>query len=149
MLEEKGFAKGAKRKFLFLYLTTGAGHISTARVLKEQILKQNPDAEIVMVNGFDRKNFFGKAMFEHGYFVATNALHGAFPLIYDLSAHRPLLTFFGRAFAKPHDALFGKSHRQGKPHRHSFVSFRAFHFRQVRDSAKRKKDKFQDRKSVV
>lgn len=94
MLEEKGFAKGAKRKFLFLYLTTGAGHISTARVLKEQILKQNPDAEIVMVNGFDRKNFFGKAMFEHGYFVATNALHGAFPLIYDLSAHRPLLTFF-------------------------------------------------------
>jgi len=94
MLEEKGFVKGAKRKFLFLYLTTGAGHISTARVLKEQILKQNPDAEIVMVNGFDRKNFFGKAMFEHGYFVATNALHGAFPLIYDLSAHRPLLTFF-------------------------------------------------------
>lgn len=85
----------ARRKFLFLYLTTGAGHISTARVLKEHILKQNPDSEIVMVNGFDRKNFFGKAMFEHGYFIATNALHGAFSLIYDITMHRAAVTFFG------------------------------------------------------
>ncbi len=78
----------AKRKFLFLYLTTGAGHISTARVLKEEILKQNPDAEIVMVNGFDKKNIFGKAMFEFGYFWSTNFLHGLFPLIYDISQNR-------------------------------------------------------------
>ncbi|MBR5096055.1 MAG: hypothetical protein IK094_02985, partial [Treponema sp.] len=71
----------AKRKFLFLYLTTGAGHISTARVLKEQILKQNPDAEIVMVNGFDRGNILGKVGFELLYFWSTNFLHGLFPLI--------------------------------------------------------------------
>ena len=94
MAEEKELAKRTRRKFLFLYLTTGAGHISTARVLKEQILKQNPDSEIVMVNGFDRKNFFGKAMFEHGYFVATNVLRGAFSLVYDLSMYRILHTFF-------------------------------------------------------
>lgn len=74
-----------KRKFLFLYLTTGAGHISTARVLKEQILKKHPDAEIVMINGFDRRNFFGKVFFEQGYFLSTNYLPGAFPLTYDMS----------------------------------------------------------------
>ena len=78
----------AKRKFLFLYLTTGAGHISTARVLKEQILKQNPDAEVVMVNGFDKANIMGKVGFELLYFWATNFFHGLFPLIYDISQHR-------------------------------------------------------------
>ena len=82
----------AKRKFLFLYLTTGAGHISTARVLKEQILKQNPDAEVVMVNGFDKANIMGKVGFELLYFWATNFFHGLFPLIYDISQHRIFAT---------------------------------------------------------
>lgn len=83
----------AKRKFLFLYLTTGAGHISTARMLKEEILSKNPDAEIVMVNGFDKANIAGKFFFEQGYFWSTNFLHGAFPLIYDVSQHRPFVSF--------------------------------------------------------
>lgn len=82
----------AKRKFLFLYLTTGAGHISTARVLKEQILKQNPDAEVVMVNGFDKANILGKVGFELLYFWATNFFHGLFPLIYDISQRRFFVT---------------------------------------------------------
>lgn len=82
----------AKRKFLFLYLTTGAGHISTARVLKEQILKQNSDAEVVMVNGFDKANIMGKVGFELLYFWATNFFHGLFPLIYDISQHRIFAT---------------------------------------------------------
>lgn len=86
----------AKRKFLFLYLTTGAGHISTARVLKEEILKQNPDAEVVMANGFDRANVFGKVAFEYLYFWSTNFLHGLFPLIYDLGQHRPFITFISK-----------------------------------------------------
>lgn len=86
----------AKRKFLFLYLTTGAGHISTARVLKEQILKQNPDAEVVMVNGFDKGNILGKVFFELLYFWATNFLHGLFPLIYDISQHRAFATFVSK-----------------------------------------------------
>ena len=86
----------AKRKFLFLYLTTGAGHISPARVLKEQILKQNPDAEIVMVNGFDRGNILGKVGFELLYFWSTNFLHGLFPLIYDLGQHRSFVTLISK-----------------------------------------------------
>ena len=86
----------AKRKFLFLYLTTGAGHISTARVLKEQILKQNPDAEVVMANGFDRGNIFGKVGFELLYFWATNFFHGLFPLIYDIAQHRLFVTLISK-----------------------------------------------------
>lgn len=77
-----------KRKFLFFYLTTGAGHISTARVMKECILKNNPDAEIVMINGFDKKNLFGQLIFEKGYYVSTNFLPGLYPLTYDLGQFR-------------------------------------------------------------
>lgn len=77
-----------KRKFLFFYLTTGAGHISTARVMKDCIQKLNPDAEIVMVNGFDKKNYLGQIMLEKGYYVSTNFLHGLYPLAYDLYQYR-------------------------------------------------------------
>ena len=59
-----------KRKFMFVYLTTGAGHISTARVMKECILKNEPNAEVVMVNGFDKKNFWGQVILEQGYYVS-------------------------------------------------------------------------------
>ena len=86
----------AKRKFLFLYLTTGAGHISTARVLKEQILRQEPDAEVVMVNGFDKGNILGKVCFEFLYFWSTNFFHGLFPLIYDISQHRAFASFVSK-----------------------------------------------------
>lgn len=77
-----------RRKFLFLYLNTGAGHISTAKVLKESILKLNPNAEILMVHGFDKSNLVGKFFFESGYYLATNFVQGAYPLTYDLSNNR-------------------------------------------------------------
>ena len=85
-----------KRKFLFLYLTTGAGHISTARVMRDCIQKLNPDAEIVMVNGFDKANILGKVGFELLYFWATNFFHGLFPLIYDISQHRIFATMVSK-----------------------------------------------------
>lgn len=78
-----------KRKFLFLYLTTGAGHISTAKVMKEAILKKDPSAEIVMVHGFDSKNWIGRTFFEHGYYLSTNFFHGMYPMVYDISNNRP------------------------------------------------------------
>jgi UDP-N-acetylglucosamine:LPS N-acetylglucosamine transferase len=77
-----------KRKFLFLYLNTGAGHISAAKVLALALQAQNPDVEIEMINGFDKANWFGHLAFEKGYSYACNYIHGAFPLIYDLGAHR-------------------------------------------------------------
>lgn len=85
-----------KRKFLFFYLTTGAGHISTARVMQENILKVNPDAEIVMVNGFDKKNFWGQLILEKGYYLSTNFFHGLYPLTYDLFQFRISSTLLSR-----------------------------------------------------
>lgn len=84
----------AKRKFLFLYLNTGAGHLAPAKVLREQVLKQDPDSEVLLINGFDKGNIFGKALFEKGYFMATNMLHGAFPLFYDFTMNMNVVGFF-------------------------------------------------------
>ena len=83
-----------KRKFLFLYLNTGAGHISAAKVLAAALKEKDPDVEIEMLNGFDKYNFFGHFMFEKGYNYATNYVHGAFPLIYDMAQHRWGQTMF-------------------------------------------------------
>ncbi|MBP3709096.1 MAG: glycosyltransferase [Treponema sp.] len=83
-----------KRKFIFLYLDTGAGHISAARVLAKALKEQHPDVEIEMLNGFDKYNIFGHVMFEKGYNYACNYVHGAFPLIYDMAQHRWGQTMF-------------------------------------------------------
>ncbi len=77
-----------KRKFLFLYLNTGAGHISAAKVLAQALQAQDPDVEIEMVNGFGKNNWFGHFALEKGYNYACNYIHGAFPLIYDIGAYR-------------------------------------------------------------
>ena len=77
-----------KRKFLFLYLNTGAGHISAAKVLAQALKAQDPDVEIEMLNGFGKNNWFGHLAFEKGYNYACNYIHGAFPLIYDMGKHR-------------------------------------------------------------
>ena len=94
-----------KRKFMFVYLTTGAGHISTARVMKECILKNEPNAEVVMVNGFDKKNFWGQVILEQGYYVSTNFFHGLYPLAYDLARFRFFQSFMLRFFM-PHTVRY-------------------------------------------
>lgn len=77
-----------KRKFIFLYLNTGAGHMSAARVLSAALFSKNKDVEIKILNGFDSKNIAGRLLFEKGYNYSLNYFHGAFPLIYDLSQWR-------------------------------------------------------------
>ena len=94
----------AKRKFLFLYLNTGAGHISAAKVLAEAMRIQNPDAEIKMLNGFP-KHKAGHLLFEKGYNYACNYVHGAFPLIYDLAMNRWAQDLVRRILA-PESCLF-------------------------------------------
>lgn len=83
-----------KRKFIFLYLETGAGHKANARALAEVMQKKFHDAEVELVNGFDRQNRFGKIVLEKGYNYACNYVHGAFPLIYDLAEHRAVQDIF-------------------------------------------------------
>ncbi len=112
-----------RRKFLFLYLTTGAGHISTAKVLRHEILKLYPEAEIVMVHGFDKHNYVGKSLFEHGYFLATNIFHGAFSLVYDISRFRPVMTAFSKAIHGHTTRYFEKIIEQENP-----TDIVSFHF---------------------
>lgn len=72
-----------KRKFLFFYLDTGAGHISAAKVLATAINKLDPTAEVKMYNGF-AKHGVGKFIFEKGYFYATNYFRGMYPIMFDM-----------------------------------------------------------------
>ena len=96
-----------KRKFMFLYLNTGNGHIAQARVLKDAMAEVAPDIPVELVNGFDNTNITGKAFFEKGYSLACNYIPGAFPLIYDLAQHRGLLSFF-YVFLAQHTAHYIK-----------------------------------------
>lgn len=77
-----------KRKILFFYLNTGAGHISAAKVLQKYLQEESPNVEIKIINGFNRRNLLGKIVFEKFYNLSCNYLHGAFPLIYDIGEHR-------------------------------------------------------------
>ena len=77
-----------EKKFLFFYLNTGAGHISTARVMKQCLESVEPNTQVVMYNGLDKKNRIGKYFFEHGYKASTNVFHGLYPLAYDLAQYR-------------------------------------------------------------
>ena len=86
----------SNRKFLFLYLNTGAGHISAAKVLAQAMKEEDPSVEIEMKLGF-KKNGISRVFFEKGYNYACNYFHGAFPLLYDLGEYRfvqSLLHFF-------------------------------------------------------
>ncbi len=93
-----------KRKFLFLYLNTGAGHLSAAKVLAEAMRAADPDIEVRMINGFG-KNRISRFVFEKGYNFACNYAHGAFSLIYDIGQHRWFQTLC-RRFVGPGNRRF-------------------------------------------
>lgn len=88
----------AKRKFLFLYLDTGAGHKSAAKVLMQAMKAEDPDVEIQIVRGFSRHGM-GHALFEKGYNYSCNYIHGLFPLTYDLGQNRVLQSLLKHVLA--------------------------------------------------
>ena len=88
----------AKRKFLFFYLDTGAGHKSAAKVLAQSMKAEDPDVEIKIVRGFSRHGF-GHTFFEKGYNYSCNYIHGLFPLTYDLGENRVLQSIFKHILA--------------------------------------------------
>ncbi|MCR5495682.1 MAG: glycosyltransferase [Treponema sp.] len=77
----------ADRKFLFLYLDTGAGHKSAAKVLASSMKAIDPSVEIRLFRGFSRHGL-GHTLFEKGYNYSCNYIHGLFPLTYDLGQSR-------------------------------------------------------------
>lgn len=72
------------KKFMFLYLNTGNGHVAQAKVLKEAILEENPEIQILLQNGFSQKQHISHKILENVYGFACNYLHGSWPLIYGL-----------------------------------------------------------------
>jgi len=95
MKESNGSDKSTlPRKFMFLYLNTGNGHIAQARVLKKAMEEYDPSIPVELVYGFDQKDKTAKIFFEKGYALACNYVHGAFPLLYDVGQNRQILTFF-------------------------------------------------------
>lgn len=112
-----------KRKFIFLYLETGAGHKASARALAEVMQKNFPDVEIEIVNGFNKQNYFGKIAFEKGYNYACNYVHGAFPLIYDLAEHRSFQNVFIKLLQRKTTAFLKRLILEKKP-----TDIVSFHF---------------------
>lgn len=82
----------SNRKFLFLYLNTGAGHKSAAKVLADSMKANDPTIEIQMRIGYPRHGL-GHLIFEKGYNYSLNVFRGLFPLTYDLGQHRWLQSF--------------------------------------------------------
>ncbi len=76
-----------KRKFLFLYLNTGAGHISAAKVLKQAVEKYESQAEVKMCVGI-KKHGLAHIILEKGYNFSCNYVKGSFALIYELGKIR-------------------------------------------------------------
>lgn len=71
-----------KRKFVILYLETGGGHISAARVLKKQIESQYPGSEVVLVNGFAKESFLPRLFFVDFYHISMNLLPALYSFVY-------------------------------------------------------------------
>ncbi|MGL4981895.1 MAG: MGDG synthase family glycosyltransferase [Treponemataceae bacterium] len=71
------------RKYLFLYLDTGAGHISSARVVKNALEENHTNSQVVLLNGFAKNQVIAKAICEKGYRASCNAIPGSYSIIYD------------------------------------------------------------------
>ncbi|MCR5290059.1 MAG: hypothetical protein K6E51_08730 [Treponema sp.] len=94
-----------ERKFLFLYLNTGGGHIAPAKVLKEAMQEKYPDMPVILAHGFSESDIFGKFFFEKGYGLFLNYFKGAFPLTYDLAQYHWIQNIF-RFFLSIHTPIY-------------------------------------------
>lgn len=88
MIEEKSYKD---RKFMFFYLNSGNGHIAQASVLKQAMEEECPGIDVRLLNGFADKNYFSKFWFETFYSFSCNYLHGAYPLVYDITQPQTML----------------------------------------------------------
>ena len=75
------------RRFMFIYLNTGNGHIAQARVLRDAMLEYDPSVQIEMQNGFSEKEHISHKLLEKSYGLACNYIHGAWPVIYGLGKY--------------------------------------------------------------
>ena len=70
----------------FLYLKTGAGHISGAKILAEKLTELYPDETgCKLKNGFGESMRFSKLFFEKGYSITSNYFEKGYVAFYQLT----------------------------------------------------------------
>ena len=97
----------SKRNFMLLYLNTGGGHLAPAKVLKSHIERLYPDANVQLVNGFDKANFVSKLIFEKGYHSMCTVTPGLWHIVYELGQKRAVQTFTQK-FLNPQTSYYLK-----------------------------------------
>ena len=83
-----------KRKFLFLYLNTGSGHITPALRLKNSIqhIYADKDYDITIMHGFSPKQKIARLFFESGYHASSAICPAAYSVIYEINQLSPVLS---------------------------------------------------------
>lgn len=75
--------KTGKKKFLFMYLKTGGGHLAPARAAAKYIEKyKNELADVLLINGFEKTKEFGRFIVEDGYRILQSKAKWIYELIY-------------------------------------------------------------------
>lgn len=80
-----------KRKFLILYLDTGGGHKSPARVLKNYIEQMYPGSKAVIKNGFKEQFYLPKLFFVDFYHISMNFFSSLYSFIYRIGNNYPFV----------------------------------------------------------
>jgi len=81
-----------KQKIAFLYLNTGAGHVSPAKALVKGLEHAYPEtSDPVLLNGFSDKMKVMKFFFENGYSISSNYFEGAYVLFYRMTENESIL----------------------------------------------------------
>ena len=72
-----------KRKFLFIYLKTGGGHLAPARSLKKYLERHNhEEVDVILVDGFLKTKSYARYIIEDGYRILQNKSKWFYELIY-------------------------------------------------------------------
>ncbi len=81
-----------KQKIGFIYLKTGAGHISGAKALSNKLMDLYPDqVECSLKDGFDQGVPLLKSFFEKGYLASTNYFEPGYVAAYQLFTLKPMI----------------------------------------------------------
>ena len=82
-----------KERVLFLYLSTGGGHISAARALADTIKERSApgDVEVYLLDGIPRGDKFQRSIVEKGYMYLSSRFPLLWTGVYELTRMRPVM----------------------------------------------------------
>lgn len=70
------------KKYLFVYLRTGGGHLAPAKSVANYISKKNEDAKIILFDGLEKSWWFARFVVVDGYRILQNKAKWIYELIY-------------------------------------------------------------------